>query len=129
MSGNHRGKGPKGYERSQERIKEEICDRLTDDDSIDASEIEVNLNQGEVTLSGSVSDKQTKRRVEDMIESMSGVKSVQNNLRISSGQEKTGSGESKSGSGSTDTTGSTTNKPASTSSSQVKGEREKAHHN
>jgi osmotically-inducible protein OsmY len=81
MQGGHRGKGPKGYERSQDRIKEDISDRLTDDDSIDASDIEINVNNGEVTLSGTVSDKQTKRRVEDMIESMSGVKSVQNNLR------------------------------------------------
>ena len=49
-----RGKGPKGYERSDERLKEVICERLTDDDDIDASEISVEIRNGEVTLSGSV---------------------------------------------------------------------------
>jgi hypothetical protein len=29
--GRHRGRGPKGYTRSDDRIREEVCDRLTDD--------------------------------------------------------------------------------------------------
>ncbi len=77
-----RGRGPKGYTRSDERIREDVNDRLTDEDSIDASEIEVTVESGEVTLSGSVPDREMKRRVEDLVESLSGVKNVQNNLRV-----------------------------------------------
>jgi len=123
QSGGHRGKGPKGYQRSQERIKEDICDRLTDDDSIDASDVEINVTNGEVILSGSVSDKQTKRRIEDMIESMSGVKNVQNNLRVSSMSTE----ENKTGGKETSTGSAPSKQPFG--SSQVKNEREKMHHN
>jgi hypothetical protein len=38
--GPHAGRGPKGYQRSDERIKEDICDCLTRDPDVDASEIE-----------------------------------------------------------------------------------------
>jgi osmotically-inducible protein OsmY len=77
-----RGRGPKGYTRSDERIREDVNDRLTDEDSIDAGEIEVSVESGEVTLAGSVPDREMKRRVEDLVESLSGVKNVQNNLRV-----------------------------------------------
>ncbi|MBG9377285.1 BON domain-containing protein [Panacibacter sp. DH6] len=128
MYGGHRGKGPKGYERSEQRIKEDISDRLMDDDDIDASEIDITVKAGEVTLTGTVSDKQTKRRIEDMIESMSGVKNVQNNLRVQSSQQESGrtKDSSKQSNGqSNDAAG----KQSATTSSAVKGEREKVHHN
>ncbi len=78
----HRGLGPKGYTRSDERIREDVCDRLSDDWRIDASDIEVQVNDGEVTLSGTVSDRLLKRRAEDVAEDISGVQNVQNNLRV-----------------------------------------------
>jgi osmotically-inducible protein OsmY len=81
--GKHRGRGPRGYRRSDERIKEDVNDRLTDHPYLDASDIEVSVKDGEVTLSGSVNDRQDKRLAEDMVESISGVKNVQNNLRVS----------------------------------------------
>jgi osmotically-inducible protein OsmY len=77
----HRGRGPKGYMRSDERIKEDVNDRLTDDGSLDASEIEVEVSNREVTLSGTVSSRFDKRRAEDLAESVSGVSHVQNNIR------------------------------------------------
>jgi hypothetical protein len=79
-----RGKGPKGYERSDERIREEVCDCLADADSIDASSIEVKVDKGEVILSGTVSDRYQKREAEDLIESLRGVKDVHNNLKVQS---------------------------------------------
>jgi hypothetical protein len=79
------GRGPKDYRRSDDRIREEICDRLTDDRTVDASEIVVKVEQGEVTLTGSVSDRQQKRRAEDAIEAISGVRDVINQLRVSRG--------------------------------------------
>ena len=87
--GQHRGKGPRGYRRSDERIREEVCDCLTDDPRIDASNLEVTVKDCEVTLSGSVNSREEKRRAEDLIERLSGVKDVTNNLRVTQ-QAQTG---------------------------------------
>ena len=89
-----RGKGPKGYTRSDERIREDVCDCLTDDAHLDAGEIEVEVKSGEVILNGTVSDRHAKRHAEDLIDQVSGVKHVQNNLRVqklnsSSGEQST----------------------------------------
>ncbi|NBJ09403.1 BON domain-containing protein [Microvirga sp. SYSU G3D207] len=81
-AGLHRGRGPKGYRRSDERIHEDVCERLTEDPFIDASDIEVAVKDGEVTLSGTVSSRGLKRRAEDLAELASGVAHVQNNLRV-----------------------------------------------
>ena len=80
--GGFAGRGPKDYQRSDERIREEICDRMTDDDSLDASDVTIQVKQGEVTLAGSVTDREQKRRAEDMAESISGVREVTNNIRV-----------------------------------------------
>lgn len=83
VEGQHRGRGPKGYRRSDERIREDVSDRLTDDPIVDASEIEVSVAGGEVTLNGTVTSRTAKRRAEDCADSVSGVGHVQNNLRVS----------------------------------------------
>jgi osmotically-inducible protein OsmY len=77
-----RGKGPKGYVRTDERIREDVNDRLSDDPLLDASDIEVVVASGEVTLNGLVSSRQDKRRAEDLAEAVSGVTHLQNNLRV-----------------------------------------------
>jgi len=89
--GGHAGKGPKNYKRTDERIQEEVSDRLTDDDMLDASEITVQVRDGDVMLSGTVSTREDKRRAEDLIENCSGVKEVTNNLRITH-QDQTAGG-------------------------------------
>lgn len=81
----HYGKGPRGYRRSDDRIAEDVNDRLTDDWRLDASEISVSVSEGEVTLSGTVMSREDKRRAEDLADSVSGVSNVQNNLRIDRG--------------------------------------------
>lgn len=81
----HRGRGPKGYTRSDERIRDDVNDRLTDDPYVDASEIEVSVSNCEVTLTGTVDSREAKRRAEDCVESVSGVRHVQNNLRVQQG--------------------------------------------
>src|SRR5262249_34498742 len=73
---------PKGYRRSDNRIEEDINDRLTDHPYIDASEIEVSVSNGEVVLSGSVDDRSSKRLAEDIAEQVSGVHNVENRLRV-----------------------------------------------
>jgi osmotically-inducible protein OsmY len=81
-AGPHAGKGPKGYVRSDERIREEISDELMAAGDLDASEIEVRVSSGEVTLSGSVDSREAKRRAEELIEGVQGVRDVQNLLRV-----------------------------------------------
>lgn len=80
--GPHRGRGPKGYKRSDTRIHEDVCERLTEDPFIDASDVEVEVRNGEVTLSGHVSSRGLRHRAEDLAELVSGVTHVQNNLRV-----------------------------------------------
>lgn len=81
----HRGMGPKGYKRSDERISDEVHQRLTDDHWLDASEISCSVSAGEVTLSGTVTSREGKHRAERLVEDISGVSHVQNNLRIDRG--------------------------------------------
>jgi osmotically-inducible protein OsmY len=82
----HRGRGPKGYRRSDERIKEDVNDRLSDDYYLDASEVEVAVTNTEVTLTGTVNSREDKRRAEDLAESVSGVTNVENRLRVKQGR-------------------------------------------
>jgi hypothetical protein len=82
--GEHRGRGPKNYVRSDSRIAEDVNDRLSDAADVDARDIEVKVKDGEVTLSGVVDRRHAKRRAEDMAEAVSGVRHVQNNLRVAS---------------------------------------------
>jgi osmotically-inducible protein OsmY len=82
MDQQHRGRGPKNYNRSDDRIRDDVSDRLTDDPLVDASEIEVTVQNQEVTLTGTVSSRNERRLAEETVEGVSGVKYVQNNLRI-----------------------------------------------
>lgn len=80
--GRYRGRGPKNYRRSDERIRDDINDRLTDNDWLDASDVEVAVTSGEVALTGTVDSRYAKRIAEDIAESVTGVVNVQNNLRV-----------------------------------------------
>jgi hypothetical protein len=80
--GIHAGRGPRGYQRSDERIREDINDRLTDDAYVDATDIEVIVNNCMVTLLGRVDSREDKRRAEDIADSVSGVTDVSNQLRV-----------------------------------------------
>jgi len=95
-----RGRGPRNYTRSGDRIREDVNDRLTDDWHVDASDIDVTVSGTEVTLAGTVPSRDQRRRAEDIAESVSGVTHVQNNLRVKQqNQSWSGSGTS-SGTGS-----------------------------
>ena len=91
---NNRGRAPKGYQRSDDRIREDVHDRLADDGFLDASNIEVRVTGGEVTLDGTVDSRFAKRHAEDLVEAVSGVNHCQNNLRVRpSGERAPGGGE------------------------------------
>jgi hypothetical protein len=80
---NYAGRGPKGYKRSDDRIREEISDRLMQDHAVDATDIEVLVKDGEVTFSGTVTSRDQKRRAEELAERCNGVSEITNNLRLS----------------------------------------------
>jgi len=82
VPGPFKGVGPKGYQRSDDRICEDVCDLLTIHGHIDASDIDVSVQNGEVTLEGNVPSRSMKRMAEDTAESVSGVKDVHNHLHI-----------------------------------------------
>ncbi len=80
--GRYYGRGPRGYQRPDERITEEINELLFRHPDIDASEVEVAVRSGEVTLTGNVEDRATKRMIEDLVEDLVGVREVHNQLRV-----------------------------------------------
>ena len=79
------GRGPKNYRRSSERIREEISDRLMTHPDIDASDIEVRVGDGIVTLTGTVEDRHEKRLAEYIAEDAIGVDDVDNQLKVRHG--------------------------------------------
>jgi hypothetical protein len=80
--GRFAGRGAKGYRRPDERLAAEVCDRLAADPALDANDMTVAVKDGQVTVAGSVADRQMKRDAESCIESVSGVRQVHNRLRI-----------------------------------------------
>jgi osmotically-inducible protein OsmY len=126
--GRYSGRGPKGWQRSDDRLREDINERLTDHPDIDASEIEVRVNNGEVTLTGTVEQRHAKRLAEDIAENISGVKEVHNQIRVQqhasmlhgsesgqhSGSGQTGSSQSGYGAGQTGSGSNTSTQQGST---------------
>ena len=81
----HRGRGPQGYVRSDERIADDIIGRLTDAADIDASEILLSVEGGVATLTGNVPARRMKHRAEDIAADASGVREVRNTIRVDNG--------------------------------------------
>jgi hypothetical protein len=84
--------GTRGYQRSDQRISEDVNDRLSISWDVDASDIEVKVSQGEVTLSGTVASRRERRVAEGIADSVAGVRDVHNelSLRALSPKEKPG---------------------------------------
>lgn len=74
--------GPKGWQRRDDRIHDDVCARLTDDGYVDASDIEVIVHQGEVILTGGVDDRTQRERAVHIAESVRGVIDVISRLRV-----------------------------------------------
>lgn len=75
-------RGPKGYKRSDERIKEDVSDRISQMSMVDSSDVEVEVKNGEVTLTGTIPNRNMKWQLESMVESVGGVTDVHNQLRV-----------------------------------------------
>jgi hypothetical protein len=83
-TGQFRGIGPKDYERSGERLREVICERLTDDATLDPRDISVQVDGTTVTLEGTVPQRSMKYRAEDLV-AQCGVDDINNHLRVRKG--------------------------------------------
>ncbi len=80
--GRYTGVGPRGYQRSDERIDEDVNDRLTWHGDLDATDIHVDVDDGVVTLTGEVNSRYEKRLAEDTAEGVPGVWDVDNQLKV-----------------------------------------------
>lgn len=83
--GMYAGRGPRNYQRADERISDEIHQCLTRHPDLDATDIEVMVELGVVTLRGAVESRYAKRLTEDIVEDVYGVKEVHNELRVNRG--------------------------------------------
>lgn len=79
---NQFGKGPKGWTRSDEAILDELHRVLTLNLKLDASDIEVHVDEGIVILNGWVNSRQEKQLAEDISEGILGVVSVENKIHL-----------------------------------------------
>jgi hypothetical protein len=84
--GEHYGRGPVGYTRRDELIHDDINDHLTEHSYIDATQIAVSVKDGEVTLEGSVPDRDQKFYAEEVASQVHGVKDVTNLLKVKQNQ-------------------------------------------
>jgi len=112
----HRGRGPKGYERSDERLREIICERLTDDPWIDASEVSIDVVNKTVRLTGWVDNRQTKYEIEELIERSTNVREIDNQLRVQSQQNRSEVGFGESNPSASSARGSSTSQATSQAS-------------
>lgn len=130
VPGEFTGMGPQNYQRSDERVHEEVCERLTRHGRIDASDIEINVKDGEVIMTGAVTDREMKRLAEYTIESIPGVKNVRNEIHVikqdrpeqrdwTSRVRETGQPETGTSSGMTSNMGSTMTGQAATGETRM----------
>ncbi|WP_413288949.1 BON domain-containing protein [Bdellovibrio sp. HCB337] len=82
LSPDHTGKGPKDYKRADESILADVVDMLTRHHEIDASDVSVQVEHGEVILTGFVPQRNMKFLAEDVIELIPGVQEISNQLKV-----------------------------------------------
>ena len=80
--GKYDGRGPEGYTRSDARIYDDVNDHLTQHSYIDTTEITVSVKDGEVTLEGTVPDRDQKAYAQEVAADVHGVNHIINRLKI-----------------------------------------------
>lgn len=127
-SGDFAGRGPKNYSRSNERVREDICERLTADPYIDAHDLDVRCENGTVVIEGQVEERWMKHRIEDLVDSTAGVKQIDNRVTVSGQRQGSSYGQrgsdAQSGSvpsGTTASSGSSAGSSPTTGSSGTSG--------
>jgi osmotically-inducible protein OsmY len=82
----HVGKGPRGWTLRDDRLIEEVSDRLMEDRLLDARHVQVSANAGVVTLSGDVPGPSDVAHAEMLARQSPGVIQVVNGLQVQPGQ-------------------------------------------
>ena len=93
-------RGIKGYTRPDDRIREDVCDRINavgEHLDADFGEVDVRVQNGEVTLAGTLRDRRQKHLVENAADSVGGVKDVHNLIRVRREDEAVEAGRSETG--------------------------------
>lgn len=85
-----RGRGPR-LSRSDGAIREDVCERLSDDPQLDARGILVMVEEGVVTLTGEVESRRMKHRAEDLADTVRGALGIVNQIRVCNGTWSPGS--------------------------------------
>lgn len=76
-----RGRAPRGYRRSSERILSDLCDRLMQS-WVDAEDVDIRVRDGVVLLAGVVRSQDERHATEVLAREVLGVKEVINDIRI-----------------------------------------------
>ena len=84
--GSFAGRGPRAYRRPDDSIEDDVCNWLGANPDLDASDIEVQVQDGEVKLTGSVTTRDDKHLAEDIVASVSGVRDIDNRVRVTHGR-------------------------------------------
>jgi hypothetical protein len=112
--------GPKGYQRSDERLKEDISERLMESHYIDSSDVSVEVRGAKVVLEGTVPSRHMKHAIEDLVDACPGVQDIDNRVRVASSSQHQGYGaQSHSLTGSNTGIGAGSNPSGGTSASGV----------
>jgi hypothetical protein len=114
-----RGRIPRSYSRSDERVREDICERIAADPRIDATDVSVHVRERRVVLEGSVPERRMKYVIEDVAAECLRANDVDNHITVAKGEQSGTSdggdsmGTSTSELGNWAGTSGTTGKPAS----------------
>ncbi|WER48533.1 BON domain-containing protein [Cupriavidus sp. WKF15] len=81
-AGYRRSEGPRNYRRADDRIEDDVCTRLAHEHGLDVSEVTVHVRDGVVTMEGTVNDRRSKYEIEDIAESVFGVREVLNHIHV-----------------------------------------------
>lgn len=84
--------GPKGYQRSDERLKEDICERLMESHYIDSSDVSVEVRGARVVLEGTVPSRHMKHAIEDLVDACPGVQDIDNRVSVANQHLRQGLG-------------------------------------
>lgn len=79
---NYYGFGPKGYRRSDQKLKDEARLLLNQDPILDSSNINIEVFNNVIYLRGFVDSRKDKKRAELLIEDIFGIEDIQNQLKI-----------------------------------------------
>lgn len=78
------GFGPKNFVRSDKRIIEEVSEILFWDPDVDATDIDISVQNQCLILEGSVDSRHAKKQAEAALENVAGIKDIFNRLTIRS---------------------------------------------